>query len=140
MGIFPAMNIKRPSATPVGWGYVALAVAVPVVFLLALAGVVPGMDCPWHRWLRFECPMCGSTRAWLAFSCGDWRGALRYNPIFWLWGFWTGVAYLELWQRALGPHTVPMGMRLIQKLARNRFGLSAHSTLILATSVYLNLR
>jgi hypothetical protein len=120
------------------WSYIALAIAVPLATALALPGPWPRLACPWHHWLGFECPMCGSTRAWLALAGGDWCGAFRFNPIFWLWGFWTGMAYLELWQRALAPQTAPIGTALMQQLARKPTWLGIHALLIVGATVYLN--
>jgi hypothetical protein len=40
--------------------------------------------CLFKRLVGRPCPGCGLTRASLSALRGDWRGAFRWHPLFWL--------------------------------------------------------
>lgn len=51
--------------------------------------------CIFRSLTGFPCPGCGMSRAWLAALRGDFAGALRFHPMFWviplvLWLGWHG--------------------------------------------------
>jgi hypothetical protein len=62
---------------------------------IAGALALPLPLCQWRRWTGLPCPACGCTRSLLAWSHGEWLGALRWNPLFFLLCatllFWVGL-------------------------------------------------
>ena len=61
--------------------------------LLERAGVAVGETCLLQRLTQHPCPTCGSTRVLLGLAEGDWRGALRVNPLVAL-GLDAGLLWL----------------------------------------------
>lgn len=51
------------------------------LIILAAAGFLP---CGIRLLFGIPCPMCGITRAYRAMLCGDFCGAFKYHPLFWL--------------------------------------------------------
>lgn len=59
-------------------GLLALA-ALPFVPLAILAALMPG--CRFHELTGWPCATCGITRGIVALGAGEWRTALRANPL-----------------------------------------------------------
>jgi hypothetical protein len=124
----------------VNYAHLTVATILTVLLSVGLSGKVPLPACPFEQFLGFCCPMCGSTRAWLTLlSTGNLLQSLRFNPIFWLWGFWCGIAYGDLWLRAITRHKPSCGQILMQSVGQNRGLLIGHLGLSLGTVIYLNL-
>ncbi|MGB0564379.1 MAG: DUF2752 domain-containing protein [Spirulinaceae cyanobacterium] len=116
--------------------FIALAVAIAISS--GLMGIIPLPACPFETFLGICCPMCGSTRAWLSLFEGKVLTAFRYNPIFWLWGFWVCVSYITLWEQALRPDAIAWGEKTLKGMTRIRPLLYLHLFASAATFIYLN--
>jgi hypothetical protein len=62
------------------WASVAAALAVMFVLWVALVEWPPVL-CPLRALTGLPCPTCGATRALFAFTSGELRAALRWNPL-----------------------------------------------------------
>lgn len=58
------------------------------IFLFLAIILAAAYGCPIYRWFSVQCPLCGTTRAWICFLRGDIAKALRYNPLFGITPFW----------------------------------------------------
>ena len=54
-----------------------------LVGLIGLALSVSGIGCPIEGFTGWCCPICGMTRAWIAFLSLDLVDAFAYHPLFW---------------------------------------------------------
>ena len=134
------MNFWLSGRFQLNYLYLSVAVGLTIILSGCLLGKIPFPNCPFEQFFHFCCPMCGSTRASLSLlHTGDLWTALRFNPIFWLWGFWCGIAYVDLWIRAFSQHRPSIGESCIQSLANNKTFLKFHLGLSLGTLLYLNL-
>lgn len=105
--------------------------------LLVLGGVLlerrgaPSVEtCLFHRLSGHPCPTCGSTRVVLAFTHGDWAGALRLNPLV---GLGLGLAALWLLTRLATGRT----LRLTASLRERGALLAVGVTLLLANWIWV---
>lgn len=117
---------------------IVVACAIIIWLMTCYWSWLPWPQCPFHRYLGLNCPMCGSTRAWLAVFHGHWQEAFQLNPIFWLWGFWGGVLLSDLGLHVFQQTHPTWGERWIQIVCHTRLLRVLHEALILATMVYLN--
>ncbi len=80
----PLLERRVPSA-PRGnrWPVVAFAVCLLALggLRLAVAWNLPLPGCRFHAVTGLPCMSCGSTRAALALTRGEWLEALRWNPL-----------------------------------------------------------
>ncbi len=116
----------------------AIALSLPLMGLLCVMGKIKFPVCPLHEWTNIACPMCGSTRAWLALFHGNMGMAFRYNPLFWFWGFWLGAAYTQLWMDVFQLKSIKQVAYWIHWLWEKKIIRHAHIALILMNWVYLN--
>lgn len=105
--------------------------------LLVLGGVLlerrgaPSVEtCLFHRLSGHPCPTCGSTRVVLAFTHGDWAGALRLNPLV---ALGLGLAALWLLTRLATGWT----LRLWVSLRERGVLLAVGVTLLLANWIWV---
>ena len=56
--------------------------------VLLAAVVVAVLGCPIYEFLGINCPLCGTTRAWVSFLAGEISTAFRYHPFFLITPFW----------------------------------------------------
>ncbi len=130
----------RASFLSINYKYLGFTVGVTVVLLSCLEGKLQFPGCPFSQFLNFCCPMCGSTRAWRALlSSGDITKAFLYNPIFWLWGFWCTIAYLDLWCKVFGLGNPTLGEKMLIYVSKTKFLLHSHLLFSFLTLIYLNL-
>ncbi|WP_243384462.1 DUF2752 domain-containing protein [Geothrix alkalitolerans] len=105
--------------------------------LLVLGGVLverrgaPSVEtCLFHRLSGHPCPTCGSTRVVLAFTRGDWTGALRLNPLV---ALGLGLVFLWLLTRLATGRTLHMTASLRERGALLAVGV----TLLLANWIWV---
>lgn len=81
--------------------------AAPIILVCAVAaGAMLG--CPIFELTGITCPLCGTTRAWLALFRGDFALALTCHPLFllippWFLGvlLWDGPLKNKKWAHGL---------------------------------------
>lgn len=133
MGILPN-QITAPRLRP---AILLAAAGVTAVLALAAGGALPWPACPFHEYLGFDCPMCGTTRASLAMLAGDHAAAFRENPVWPLWVFWTLAAFADLWHRAFRADAT-LGQRLIERAMGSTLLRSGHLAAVISMLVYRN--
>lgn len=119
--------------------YLSIAIILTIILSLSLFDYISPMGCPLSKLLKFCCPMCGTTRAWKALMAGYFVTAIRYNPIFWLWGFWCAVSYLDLWCKVFKLKEPTVGRKMLAAIGVKKTLLKLHLSLSFCTFVYLNL-
>ena len=120
--------------------YLSFTVGLTIVLLSCLGGKLQFPACPFFKFLGFGCPTYGSTRAWRAvLSSGDIAQAFLYNPLFWLWGFWCIIAYLDLWCKSFGLRNPTVGEKMITYVSKTKFLLHTHLLFSSLTLIYVNL-
>lgn len=69
--------------------------------VLLAAVVVAVLGCPIYEFLGINCPLCGTTRAWVSFLAGEISTAFRYHPFFLITPFWffTVVHYNSIFKK-----------------------------------------
>lgn len=119
--------------------YYGLALAVCCAGVLSLAGILPPYRCPFATALGVACPMCGTTRAWLHFVCGEVGAAFHHNPFFLVWGFWLLVSIVGLVERGRTGNTVTVAQRCMRRMAENRAVRVFHVVGFVCLLFYTNL-
>lgn len=82
--------------------------------------------------------MCGTTHAVLSCYAGNFKTAFLINPIFWLWVFWSTLAYVDLWHRGFTKEWT-IGRRIMDWAMTNRWSKAFHVVAFMGTLVYRNL-
>lgn len=98
--------------------------------LLERRGAHSVETCLFHRLSGHPCPTCGSTRVVLAFTHGDWAGALSLNPLV---ALGLGLAALWLAARLATGRT----LRLEATLRERGILLATGVTLLLANWIWV---
>jgi hypothetical protein len=134
MGIFPKSISKESVRIP------ALLVAILVTTVLALAyfHYLPWPECPFHKFLHVDCPMCGTTHAVICVLQWKLVAAFVENPIWWLWLFWSIVAFMDLWHRVFCKAN-SIGERLMNGAMQIRSIKAAHLVLAFSVLAYRNI-
>ena len=133
MGILPhQITVPRPRPA-----MLLAAAAVTAALTLAAGGALPWPACPFHEYLGFDCPMCGTTRAGLAALAGDYAAAFRENPAWLLWVFWTLAAFADLWHRAFKADDT-LGQRLIARAMGSALLRGGHAAAAVSMLAYRN--
>jgi hypothetical protein len=118
--------------------YALVASVVAVYGCVVMAGVLPRPDCPFATHLHVLCPMCGTTRAFLALFAGDVAGAFRWNPLFLGWGAASALAYVDVLWRAAGREGAGPCERGFRALAARPVLLRTVQGLVLAQTMLAN--
>ena len=116
----------------------AVALAVACYGGLVLAGVLSRPDCPFATHLHVLCPMCGTTRAVLAFLSGDVAGAVRWNALFPVWGAACVLAYVDVLRRVAGKTDAGPCERGFRALAARPALLRTVQVALVAQTVWAN--
>lgn len=66
------------------------------VFYAALLSRVVHVTCPYRRLMGRRCPLCGTTTSVRFLTRGDWRRAVKSNPL----GIAVVTAVALLWAQA----------------------------------------
>lgn len=117
----PPLLERREASAQRGNRWPAIAFAVCLLALgglrLAVAWQWPLPGCRFHAVTGLPCMSCGSTRAALALTHGEWLEALRLNPLA-VAGFLAVVVAFGLWcaDAAFGSRLVPAARRWLSRL------------------------
>lgn len=78
------------------------------ILILWAVGIAAALGCPIYELTGITCPLCGTTRAWLAFFRGDFALAFTCHPLFllippWFLGvlLWDGPLKNKKWAQGL---------------------------------------
>lgn len=124
----------------ISYRYLSVTTCLTVILVSCIIGKLPFPPCPFSEFFGFCCSMCASTRAWrVVLLSGNVAEALLYNPIFWLWGFWCTVAYIDMWLKSFRIGSPTLGEKLMLYVSKNRVLINAHLVLSFITLIYLNL-
>jgi len=123
---------------PVKGTELLVASAVTGILVLCALQLLPWPECPFHKFLHIDCPMCGTTRAVILAVHGNCKAAFSENPIWWLWLFWSIMAFLDLWHRVVRVGDT-LGEHLMSSAMRHCWVKMAHLILAFSTLVYRNL-
>lgn len=120
--------------------YLALAVVVTAILITSFTGIAPAIECPFFKFFRFCCPMCGTTRAWKSLIyLNSLSIAFFYNPLFIFWGFIITLSYLDLVFKALDVTSKSLLQRWINITQAHRIFWNLYCLVLIITMVYLNL-
>lgn len=115
------------------------AALIATILLGSFLEYLPGISCPFENFLGICCPMCGTTRAWKSLLLGDIITAVKFNPMFIVWGWWCLVCYLDLLAEAL-PNTRirEVWVSRISISRVSQFWIYLHLAASSLTVIYLN--
>lgn len=120
--------------------YIALAVAVGIALPASFMGLAPAIECPFWKYLRICCPMCGTTRAWKSLLYfHNLSHALRYNPLFLVWGLMVALSYLDVIIRAFDITSTALLQSFMKQLSNSSMLWYMYCVLLALVTIYLNL-